>query len=250
MRIARCFVLWLLVSVAWGLGAPTDASAADRPAPRTLARQAERNRMLDVIRRYGMTDETVLRAMAVVPRHEFVPPAQARSAYADTPLPIGHGQTISQPYIVAEMTRLLRLTPQSHVLEIGTGSGYQAAILAEFTEHVYTVEIIEELAAEADQRLQRLGYDRVSVLHGDGWEGWPEHAPYDAIIVTCAAGQIPPSLLQQLKPGGRMVIPVGPRYAVQSLMLIEKDLDERVSSRSVMAVRFVPFVSERTGADR
>jgi protein-L-isoaspartate(D-aspartate) O-methyltransferase len=206
--------------------------------------------MIDVIWRHGMTDEAVLKAMAAVPRHEFVPPERSAAAYDDTPLPIGYGQTISQPYMVAEMTRLLRLSPDSRVLEIGTGSGYQAAILSQFTEHVYTVEVIEPLAREAAERLARLGYDRVTVQHKDGWDGWQEHAPYDAIIVTCAAGQIPPPLIRQLKPGGRMVIPVGPRFAVQSLMLVEKDQDGRISSRGLMAVRFVPFVSERAASDR
>jgi protein-L-isoaspartate(D-aspartate) O-methyltransferase len=250
MPLLRPCALVALVLLAW---ARSDAEpAVERPwqPPRFSERQAERDRMLETLRRYGVTDEAVLRAMAAVPRHEFVPPARSGAAYDDTPLPIGHGQTISQPYIVAEMTRLLRLTPASRVLEIGTGSGYQAAVLTHFTAHVYTVEIIEPLAREAAERLERLGYDRVSVLHGDGWEGWPEHAPYDAIIVTCAAGQIPPPLIRQLRPGGRMVIPFGPRFAVQSLMLVEKDQDERVSSRSLMAVRFVPFVSERAGSGR
>jgi protein-L-isoaspartate(D-aspartate) O-methyltransferase len=250
MPLLRLFALVALVLLAWARSGAEPAAERPWQPPRFSERQTERDRMLETLRRYGVTDEAVLRAMAAVPRHEFVPPARADAAYDDTPLPIGHGQTISQPYIVAEMTRLLRLTPESRVLEIGTGSGYQAAVLTEFTRHVYTVEIIEPLAREAAERLERLGYDRVSVRHGDGWEGWPEHAPFDAIIVTCAAGQIPPPLISQLRPGGRMVIPVGPRFAVQSLMLVEKDLDERVSSRSLMSVRFVPFVSERAGAGR
>ena len=260
MSILRVLVLSCVVAAACAheaaaagpAPAPAPGTAVGRPwrPPRFTERQAERTRMINVIRRHGMTDETVLRAMAAVPRHEFVPASRAAAAYDDTPLPIGHGQTISQPFMVAEMTRLLRLTPESRVLEIGTGSGYQAAILAEFTEHVYTVEIIEPLAREAAERLARLGYDRVSVKHKDGWNGWEEHAPYDAIIVTCAAGQIPPPLIGQLRPGGRMVIPVGPRFAVQSLMLVEKDLEGRISSRSLMAVRFVPFVSERSGQGR
>lgn len=245
----RLLPAWLLAALL-ASQAPAPASEQSRQRAPVAERQLERDHMLNVIRRYGMTDEAVLRAMAAVPRHEFVPPEQAAVAYADTPLPIGHGQTISQPYIVAEMTRLLRLTPSSRVLEIGTGSGYQAAILAELTAHVFSVEIIEPLARSAAERLARLGYDRVSVKHADGWQGWPEHAPYDAIIVTCAAGQIPPPLLGQLKPGGRMVIPVGPRFAVQSLMLVEKDGEGRVSSRNQMAVRFVPFVSGRPDQDR
>lgn len=200
--------------------------------------------MVEVIRRYGLTDEPILRAMAAVPRHEFVPPSQSARAYDDTPLPIGYGQTISQPYIVAEMTRLLKLTPEKRVLEIGTGSGYQAAVLTEFTAHVYTVEIIKPLADSAKERLKRLGYDVVKVRHGDGYYGWPEEAPFDAIIVTCAAGQIPPPLLRQLAPGGRMVIPVGPAFATQWLMLVEKDRDGRVRSRALMPVRFVPLVRQ------
>ena len=205
--------------------------------------------MVRTIRAYGLKDEAVLVAMAAVPRHEFVPRNQQRMAYADSPLPIGHGQTISQPFIVAEMTRLLNLTPKSRVLEIGTGSGYQAAVLTEFTTHVYSIEIVEPLAKNAADRLDRLGYDVVSVRHGDGYYGWPEKAPFDAVIVTCAAGQIPPPLIQQLAPGGRMVIPVGPPFGLQSLMLVEKGPDGKVRSRSLMRVRFVPFVRGKALAD-
>ena len=210
--------------------------------PRFTARQPERDAMVRVIRRYGLTDPAVLKAVSMVPRHEFVPPRSSSDAYDDNPLPIGYGQTISQPYIVAEMTRQLKLTPNSRVLEIGTGSGYQAAVLTEFTKHVYTIEIIKPLAESAGKRLKRLGYDVVSVRRGDGYYGWPKEAPFDAIIVTAAAGQIPHPLMKQLKPGGRMVIPVGAVYAVQSLMLVEKDKDGTVRSRSLMAVRFVPLV--------
>ena len=198
--------------------------------------------MVQVIRWYGLADQAILNAMTAVPRHEFVPGGLAASAYADRPLAIGHGQTISQPYIVAEMTRQLALTPKSRVLEIGTGSGYQAAVLAEFTPHVYTIEIVKPLADAAAKRLKRLGYDVVQTRHGDGYHGWKEHAPYDAVIVTCAAGQIPPPLLRQLAPGGRMVIPVGARFATQSLMLVTKDKDGTVRSRNLMAVAFVPLL--------
>jgi len=221
--------------------AATATAPAWRP-PKFSARQAERDAMVAVIRRYGLTDKAVLAVMAAVPRHEFVPRARRRQAYADSPLPIGHGQTISQPYIVAEMTRLLRLKPGSRVLEIGTGSGYQAAVLAHFTPHVYTVEIIKPLAVAARKRLERLGYTVVKVRHADGYYGWAEKGPFDAIIVTCAAGQIPPPLIKQLKPGGRMVIPVGGRYAVQSLMLVEKRPDGSVRSKSLMPVSFVPLL--------
>ena len=147
-----------------------------------------------------------------------------------------------EPYIVAEMTRQLRLKPGARVLEIGAGSGYQAAVLTEFTPHVYTIEIIEALANSAAERLDRLGYDVVRVKHGDGYHGWPEEAPFDGIIVTCASGQIPPPLVEQLAPGGRMVIPVGAVFATQSLMLVQKDADGTVRSRSLMPVRFVPLV--------
>ena len=197
--------------------------------------------MVRAIRGYGFQDETVLKVMSQVPRHEFIPESRQSLAYADSPVPIGHGQTISQPYMVAEMTRLLQLSPKSHVLEVGTGSGYQAAVLTGFTRHVRTVEIIRPLAEQAARRLDRLGYDVVEVRCADGYYGWPEGGTYDAIIVTCATGQIPPPLIRQLKPGGRMVIPVGRAFAVQSLMLVEKDDDGTVRSRSLMPVRFVPL---------
>ncbi len=222
-------------------GAP--AEPAWRP-PRTAERQEERDRMVETIRRYGLTDPAVLRAMERVPRHAFVPRGQQRRAYQDSPLPIGHGQTISQPYIVAEMTRQLNLKPGDRVLEIGTGSGYQAAVLTEFTTEVYTIEIIEPLAKTATEALERWGYDVVRVRVGDGYYGWEEKAPFDVIIVTCAAGQIPPPLIAQLAPGGRMVIPVGPPGAVQTLYYLEKDEDGQVRSRSLMSVRFVPLLRE------
>ncbi len=205
--------------------------------------------MVETIReRYGLTDTRVLKAMATVPRHEFVPSAGCDRAYADTPRPIGYGQTISQPFIVAEMTRLLELEPGDRVLEVGTGSGYQAAVLTHFTREVFTIEIIEALSESAGKRLERLGYDVVRTRHGDGYYGWEEHAPYDAVIVTAAAGQIPPPLLRQLAKEGRMLIPVGGRFAVQSLMLVEKDKEGKIRSRSLMPVRFVPFLREDTSS--
>ncbi len=224
--------------------AASEAQTPDWEPPRTTERQRERDRMVRTIQAYGLEDEAVLEAMARVPRHAFVPSGQARQAYADRPLPIGHGQTISQPYIVAEMTRLLRLQPEDRVLEIGTGSGYQAAVLTEFTPHVFTVEIIAPLAERAGDALREHGYDIVRVRVGDGYHGWEEKGPFDAIIVTCAAGQIPPPLVRQLAPGGRMVIPVGPAGAVQTLYLLEKDDEGRVFSRSLMSVRFVPLLRQ------
>ncbi|HUT57319.1 MAG TPA: protein-L-isoaspartate(D-aspartate) O-methyltransferase [Phycisphaerae bacterium] len=220
-----------------------DLRAADGwSPPRFGARQRERDRMVQVIRDYGLTDAAILSAMAAVPRHEFVPSELAGSAYGDGPLPIGYAQTISQPYIVAKMTMELRLRRDSRVLEIGTGSGYQAAVLTEFTPHVCTIEIVKPLADHAAARLRRLGYSTVKTKMADGYFGWAAEAPFDAIIVTCAAGQIPPPLIKQLAPGGRMVIPVGSPLAIQSLMLVEKDAHGAVHSRSLMAVRFVPLV--------
>ena len=212
--------------------------------PRFTARQDERDRMVETIRTYGCTDKAVLAAMAAVPRHEFVPANVASLAYRDSPLPTAHGQTISQPYMVAEMTRLLRLKDGDKVLEIGTGSGYQAAVLTHFTPHVYTIEIIKSLAETAAKRLKRLGYDVAKVRHGDGHVGWPEEAPFDAIIGTAVAGKVPPALIEQLKVGGRMVIPIGPTHGVQRLMLVEKDAPGLVRQRSIMLVRFVPMLRE------
>lgn len=200
--------------------------------------------MVRVIQSYGLQDPAVLKAMSHVPRHDFVPSPFSSMAYDDSPLPIGYGQTISQPFIVAEMTRLLQLKSDSRVLEIGTGSGYQAAVLTEFTPRVFTIEIIEALMKAAKERLQRLGYTVVKVRQGDGYYGWPEEAPFDAIIVTAAAGEIPPPLIQQLKNGGRMVIPVGSVLGAQSLMLVEKDSDGQIRTRSLMPVRFVPLLRQ------
>jgi protein-L-isoaspartate(D-aspartate) O-methyltransferase len=190
-------------------------------------------------------DERVMNVVAKVPRHEFVPADQVRYAYDNRPLPIGHGQTISQPYIVALMTDLARAQPGDRVLEIGTGSGYQAAVMSDLAGAVYTIEIIEPLGLQAADRLRRLGYANVQVRVGDGYHGWPEHAPYDAILVTAAASHIPPPLVRQLKPGGRMVIPVGAAFMVQQLMLVEKQADGRISTRQIMPVRFVPLTGRR-----
>ena len=190
-------------------------------------------------------DTRVLKVMRTVPRHEFVPSPLQAEAYAHRPLPIGYGQTISQPYIVAVMTALLDVDRDSRVLEVGTGSGYQAAVLAELVQHVYSIEIIPELADIARERLQRLGYTNTTTRAGDGYYGWEEHAPFDAIIVTAAASHIPPPLLRQLKPGGRMVIPVGSAFLTQYLMLVHKDHAGQVKTRQVLPVAFVPLTGTR-----
>ena len=186
-------------------------------------------------------DEAVMKVMASVPRHEFVPEGQREKAYENRPLPIGHGQTISQPYIVALMTDLIETTPEMRVLEIGTGSGYQAAVLAELVDQVYSIEIIRPLGELAAQRLQSLGYDNVQARIGDGYYGWKEHAPFDAIVVTAAASHVPPPLIEQLRPGGRMVIPVGSRFMTQQLLFVEKAEDGSVTTRQLMPVFFVPL---------
>jgi protein-L-isoaspartate(D-aspartate) O-methyltransferase len=186
-------------------------------------------------------DPAVLQAMARVPRHELVPRDQRDFAYENRPLPIGHGQTISQPYIVAVMTDLLKPASTDRVLEIGTGSGYQAAILAELVDRVFTIEIIEPLGKLAGRNLEKLGYRNIEVRIGDGYYGWKEQAPFDAIVVTAAASHVPPPLIEQLKPGGRMVIPVGTRFMVQQLVLVEKDAGGEVTTRQILPVRFVPL---------
>lgn len=185
--------------------------------------------------------ERVLEAMSQVPRHEFVPEPLRGRAYDNRPLPIGHGQTISQPYIVAIMTDLLRLQADDVVFELGTGSGYQAAVLADLVKHVYSVEIIADLGQRAEQTLSRLGYSNVSTRVGDGYHGWAEHAPFDAIIVTAAGDHIPPPLVQQLKPGGRMIMPVGSPFLTQQLVLIEKQPNGTIHTRALLPVRFVPL---------
>jgi protein-L-isoaspartate(D-aspartate) O-methyltransferase len=204
-----------------------------------------RERMVrEQIESRGITNAPVLAAMRKVPRHEFVPERWVEEAYEDHPLPIGYEQTISQPYIVALMTELVQPTQGAKVLEVGTGSGYQAAILAETGAEVYSIEILEPLAKESAARLQRLGYDKVHVKQGDGYLGWPDQAPFDAIIVTAGAGHIPPPLVKQLKPGGRMVIPVGEAHAEQSLLLVQKGLDGNVTTRKIAPVLFVPLTRE------
>jgi len=200
----------------------------------TLARDADE----------AQFDDDVIKTMATVERHEFVPQRLKSSAYDNRPLPIGHGQTISQPYIVALMTQLVKPDADDVVLEIGTGSGYQAAVLGKLVNHVYSIEIIDALASEAQARLARLGYDNITTKLGDGYYGWEEHGAFDAIVVTAAASHVPPPLIQQLKPGGRMVIPVGGRFTTQQLLLLEKTEDDEVITRQIAAVRFVPLTGK------
>jgi protein-L-isoaspartate(D-aspartate) O-methyltransferase len=189
--------------------------------------------------------DKVMNAMGSVPREEFVLPEYRHLAYDNTPLPIEAGQTISQPLIVALMTELLDPQPGDVILEVGTGSGYQAAVLSGLVSQVYGIEIVEELAAGAAEVLARLGYDNVTVTAGDGYQGWPEHAPFDGIIVTAAPDEIPPPLLQQLKPGGRLVIPVGAEHGYQELLLVTVDADGNMQRRSMLPVRFVPLTGDR-----
>jgi protein-L-isoaspartate(D-aspartate) O-methyltransferase len=199
----------------------------------------------DQIASRGVRDARVLEAMRAVPRHEFVPPAARGDAYVDSPLPIGHGQTISQPYIVALMTELARPAPGDRVLEVGTGSGYQAAVLSRLVDRVFSVELIEPLAASAAALLRRLGCANVTVRAGDGYLGWPDEAPFDIIMVTAAPEAVPPALVAQLERGGRLIVPVGPVWDVQDLQVVEKDAAGKVTTRSVIPVRFVPLVKKR-----
>ncbi|HZR06924.1 MAG TPA: protein-L-isoaspartate(D-aspartate) O-methyltransferase [Candidatus Udaeobacter sp.] len=212
-------------------------------APTAADFEAQRKRMVEQqLKPRGIKDERVLAAMVKVPREEFIPVEARAGAYEDGPLPIGYDQTISQPYIVAFMTEQLRLKPSDRVLEVGTGSGYQAAILAELVSEVYSIEIVEPLAKIAEATLQRLGYENVHVKIGDGYKGWPEEGPFDAIIVTCAPDKVPQPLVDQLKDGGRMVVPVGDRLA-QQLYLLEKK-NGQLKESATLPVRFVPMTSE------
>jgi protein-L-isoaspartate(D-aspartate) O-methyltransferase len=211
---------------------------------------ARRADLVDEVRDYASYADgesiraDVLQTLNTVERHRFVPREEVPYAYENRPLAIGYGQTISQPYIVALMTDLLEPDPDDVVLEVGTGSGYQAAVLSGLVGRVYTIEIIEALAKQASERLQALGYENIETRLGDGYFGWEDHAPFDAIIVTAAATHVPPPLVEQLRPGGRMVIPVGGRFTTQWLLLIEKNDDGTVVTRQVAAVRFVPLTGE------
>jgi len=219
------------------------AETAEKKAhPAFLERVEERADMVKKqIQARGIKDEKVLAAMGHVPRHRFVLNKYENGAYDDHPLAIGYGQTISQPYIVGFMTEVLNLSPGDKVLEIGTGSGYQAAVLSEITDNVYSIEIVVPLALKVKNTFKALGYTKISAKQGDGYYGWEEHAPFDAIIVTAASGHIPPPLISQLKPGGRMCIPVGEQHRTQYLILVEKDKNRIVTTRNLMAVMFVPL---------
>ncbi|MDY7027255.1 MAG: protein-L-isoaspartate(D-aspartate) O-methyltransferase [Spirochaetota bacterium] len=224
----------------------SDQSAGERSCERAEERQAMvRSQLYD----RGITDREVLGAMSNVPRHLFVPEQERRRAYADTPLPIGYGQTISQPYVVALMTWLLDISPGDRILEVGTGSGYQAAVLAELTDQVYSIEIIEALAEGARNSLASAGYTHVKVRRGDGYYGWPDAAPFQGIIITAAAGHVPPPLIEQLAPGGRIIVPLGNPYQIQILTIVEKDAEGRVRSEQLMPVRFVPMTGKIGGPE-
>jgi len=247
MLLARGAVLGLL-------GVLVLISGGDMTAEAQNAHAAERARMVEHIAALtretrfetgrAILSERVMSAMSKVPRHEFVPAWERASAYADRPLPIGHGQTISQPFIVALMTDLADIAPGHTVLEVGTGCGYQAAVLGELAKEVYTIEIVEPLGREAAERLKRLGYQNINAKVGDGYQGWREHAPFDAIIVTAAPREVPQPLIDQLKPGGKLVVPVGGQVSVQSLLVLEKQRDGSITRREVLGVRFVPLVDQ------
>lgn len=232
------------LTVVWMLCAGCDMSnknVSDKTTPSSYS--AERNRMVAYqIRARGIDDKKIIDAFLKVERHRFVPKRYIRNAYEDRPLPIGEDQTISQPYIVAFMTHALKLSRTDKVLEIGTGSGYQAAILGELCDHVFTIEVIPSLGRKAEALLKELGYENVNVKIGDGYQGWDEHAPYDAIIVTCAPTHVPEPLKKQLNEGGRMIIPVGKAYQ-QELVLLRKR-GGRLKQEKVLPVRFVPMVDE------
>ena len=237
MKLTPCLLLFVAIVV---LADDVDYTAA-------------RAAMVEELRLYAQfvddpdesrVSDAVMASMNTVRRHELVPQSERRFAYENRPLPIGHGQTISQPYIVALMTELIKPDGDDVVLEVGTGSGYQAAVLAELVDHVYSIEIIAALANRARQDLERLGYKNITTRLGDGYYGWDEHGPFDAIIVTAAASHVPPPLIQQLKPGGLMVIPVGGRFMTQTLLLLEKTDNGEVITRQYGAVRFVPLTGE------
>ncbi len=243
LRLTR--PLALVIAVTALMHGPARVLATDEYAP-------HRTRMIGTIEVHARTaasalgrkhiDPRVLEVMSRVPRHLFVSTRLRDQAYDDRPLPIGHGQTISQPFIVALMTDLLRVQPDDVVLEIGTGSGYQAAVLAELADRVCSIEIIPALAQTAGERLERLGYTNSKTKIGDGYYGWPDCGPFDGILVTAAASHVPPPLVRQLKPGGRLVIPVGDRFLTQQLILIEKHADGTMTATQVLPVRFVPLV--------
>lgn len=239
--------LWVVLLGVMVTMSVTETFAEDAYLEKRQQMLAEIKQMVEMTKSYtGNTslDEPVEEALMAVPRHKFVPPDIQHYAYENTALPISHKQTISQPYIVALMTDLATVTSESVVLEVGTGSGYQAAVLSELVSHVYSIEIIEPLGLEAKSLLQELGYDNVTVKIGDGYHGWPDHAPFDAILVTAAAEHIPEQLIHQLKPGGRLVIPVGKQGQNQSLRVLTKGVDGKIEQRDVLSVAFVPLTGK------
>lgn len=261
LTVGITIVVFSLFSVTgwlcWRHKVAADAAVASETAPPPVvvskdenpAMARDRSHMIERhLRARGIDDEGVLKVMGQLRRQDFVADAYQEVAYADRPLPIGHEQTISQPFIVALMTQLARVKPESRVLDIGTGSGYQAAVLAGLCKEVYSIEIVKALADESRQRLERLGYKNVVVRHGDGYRGWPEHAPFDAIIVAAAPDHVPEPLVEQLAPGGRLVIPVGRFF--QELLLVEKDLEGVVRHRVVTGVAFVPMTGEAEKVER
>ncbi len=241
-RTSSCRWLAALAAVVMGIGAVSAAGEewAERRA-RLVDEIADDVRMTAGYLGRKRLDPRVMNAMGKVLRHEFVPENERRYAYENRPLPIGYGQTISQPYIVAIMTELIEPEPDHVVLEVGTGSGYQAAVLAELVETVCTIEIIPQLADRARRDLERRGYRNVRTREGDGYYGWKECGPFDGIVVTAGASHVPPPLIEQLKPGGRLIIPVGSRFLTQQLLLVEKDEDGAVTTRQILPVRFVPL---------
>ena len=243
VRAVVCLLLTLIAAVAAGCRADAEAGrAGGQQEDEPLA--VERAALLRELRDQGIESDAVLEALDRVPRERFVPHGVRHLAYANHPLPIGYDQTISQPYIVALMTELIDPQPTDRVLEIGTGSGYQAAVLGELGSEVFTIEIVSELAASATALLGELGYDRVHVRHGDGYLGWPDEAPFDKVIVTAAPAEIPAALVEQLRTGGRMVLPVGPQGGVQQLVLLRKTDEGEVRQEHVIQVRFVPMVRQ------
>ncbi len=236
--LATALLLSLLLLQPW---VPQSGAVAAEEDIGGVSSETLRGRLVEKLVARGIRDEKVIAAMRAVPRHEFVPEKYRKYSYDDRPLPIGMDQTISQPFIVAYMTEMLKLEGGEKVLEIGTGSGYQAAVLAEIVDEIYTIEILEPLAKNAERTLKRLGYDKVVVKAGDGYRGWPMHAPFDAIIVTAAPDHVPEPLVEQLAVGGRMVIPVGERG--QRLTLITKD-ESGVSTKKDLPVIFVPMTGE------
>ncbi|MFP3943769.1 MAG: protein-L-isoaspartate(D-aspartate) O-methyltransferase [Alphaproteobacteria bacterium] len=252
IAVRRHFLIAIIAGLISVNGMPAPVSAVSKAYAQNEAGHAEeRAELVETVRRSFRSNrgpgvprtlsKRVAQALGAVPRHEFVPAEVRSHAYRNRPLPIGYGQTISQPTIVALMTELAGIAPGERVLEIGSGSGYQAAVLAEMDAQVHTIEIIPELGKAAADRLSRLGYEKVRTRIGDGYFGWPEAAPFEAIVVTASASHIPPPLTKQLAPGGRMVIPVGPPFTVQQLVLVTKDADGSVKTRQLLPVQFVPL---------